>query len=98
MEISTGARGITQAACIVLLSEILVAPMNYGEFLDGGKIRRSILFGMPDVDIVYEVLVRWAAGRAPRTCTDLSNDYAARTGDMHDPRGTWDRPLGYVLE
>jgi hypothetical protein len=50
----------------------------------------------PDIDVVYTILRDWAAAGTPRTYTELSNDYAVRTGVGFEPHGTWDRPLGTI--
>jgi hypothetical protein len=50
----------------------------------------------PDHDIVYAILRQWAAEGAPRYYSDLSNAYRARTGDWHEPHGSWDVPLGGI--
>jgi hypothetical protein len=53
---------------------------------------------MIDVDVLYLILRQWAAEQTPqpRTYTELSDAYAARTGDLFEPHGTWDRPLGII--
>ena len=48
----------------------------------------------PNLDDLYVILRKWAAGRGPQSYTDLSHAYQARTGDWFEPHGSWDRPLG----
>lgn len=48
----------------------------------------------PDIDELYAVLRDWAVASSYDTYTALSHAYRARTGDWHEPHGSWDAPLG----
>ena len=49
---------------------------------------------IPNIDDLYAVLRQWALEGAPKSYTDLSHAYRARTGDWFEPHGSWDKPLG----
>lgn len=48
----------------------------------------------PDIAIVYSILRSWALKGEPRTYSDLSREYEVKTGEWHEPHGSWDIPLG----
>ena len=48
----------------------------------------------PDIGHIYAVLRQWAIAGEPRTYTQLSLDYHARTGEWFEPHGSWGAPLG----
>lgn len=48
----------------------------------------------PDIEIIYQILAKWAENKTPKTYKDLSNEYYTMTGEVYSPHGTWDRPLG----
>lgn len=50
----------------------------------------------PSIDIVYEILKEWAIQKTPRSYTNLSEVYRAKTGDWYEPHGSWDTPLGQL--
>jgi hypothetical protein len=47
-----------------------------------------------DLDNVYAVLVDVAHNHDQLTYGELSRKYYERTGDWHEPHGSWDLPLG----
>jgi hypothetical protein len=49
---------------------------------------------VPDLHVLYLVLVSWAKAKKHRTYSDLSHDYLAATGVWFEPHGSWDAPLG----
>jgi len=48
----------------------------------------------PDLSTTYNILCDCAAARSRLTYTELSEAYMKRSGDWHEPHGTWDEPLG----
>ena len=50
-----------------------------------------------DTAILYAILREVAVSRRqPFHYSDLSVAYQQRTGDWHEPHGTWDEPLGVI--
>ena len=51
---------------------------------------------MIDNSIVMEILVEWAKAKTPKTYSELSQAYMTKTGEWHEPHGSWDGPLGQL--
>jgi hypothetical protein len=49
-----------------------------------------------DADVVFAILTVWASDKTPKTYTDLSHVYHKKTGEWHEPHGSWDAPLGVL--
>ena len=47
-------------------------------------------------NIIMEILVEWAKKRTPNTYSELSKAYRKKTGEWHEPHGTWDHHLGDI--
>jgi len=43
-----------------------------------------------------EILVEWVKAKTPKTYSDLSDAYMEKTGEWHEPHGSWDVPLGQL--
>lgn len=51
----------------------------------------------PSVEATYKILTGWAKAEQVKTYSDLSREYQmAEGGDLLEPHGTWDRPLGTI--
>ncbi|WED76331.1 hypothetical protein [Aeromonas allosaccharophila] len=45
------------------------------------------------IDVIYQILTKWAKKQTLHTYTDLSNEYLSLTNEWHAPHGSWDQPL-----
>ena len=52
---------------------------------------------MIDNEIVMEILIGWAKDKTPKTYSDLSDAYMVKTDEWHEPHGSWDVPLGQLI-
>lgn len=51
----------------------------------------------PDLNATYAILTGWAKAKQVKAYSDLSREYqAAEGGDLLEPHGTWDIPLGTI--
>lgn len=48
------------------------------------------------VEIIYEILIKWAQSKTTKTYTELSSEYHAITNEWFEPHGSWDNPLGQL--
>ena len=46
------------------------------------------------LEVLYDILTKWAGDRTAKTYSELSNEYHTETTMWLEPHGSWDKPLG----